>query len=182
MILWRDIVFLALKPRLLKITRSPELRQFLSDTSQTFRTLGLSTTLGTDPAEIFALIIFLCDGFLQVDAHPALENVPAAKFFNIIRKLPMELQMAMCHRVDGSSEDMISEADRDYAFKELGKKYLESQRTFDGNHSSDPADFDFFDLTPIFRYFSIPHFFPSVGIESVTAGEVVISKNVFFLI
>ena len=45
-------------------------------------------------AEMFALVVFVSDGLLQVNdtATPS----PATKFFNIARSLPLELQMVLC--------------------------------------------------------------------------------------
>ena len=50
-------------------------------------------------AEVFALVVFLCDGLLKIKE----ENMSgAARFFRMAKELPLELQMVLCHRVVGS--------------------------------------------------------------------------------
>ena len=74
-------------------------------------------------AELFALTVFLCDDLLQVkpaliNAAPELDTA-TARFFAIIRRLPMELQMVLCRRVIGSTNDNILSQDSEAAFKSL---------------------------------------------------------------
>jgi len=62
-------------------------------------------------ADMFAMIIFLCDGILKLKPN-SLTNTRrnengAARFFLLASKLPMELQMILCRRVLGSNKDMI---------------------------------------------------------------------------
>jgi len=49
-------------------------------------------------AEMFALVVFVSDGLLQVNSTTP---SPAARFFFIARRLPLELQMVLCHLVMG---------------------------------------------------------------------------------
>ena len=82
-------------------------------------------------ADIFALIVFLCDNLLQL--KPALtttttttaETNPtaASRFFAIASQLPMELQMVLSHRAVGS----ILLKDSEIAFKSLAGKLLLSR-------------------------------------------------------
>ena len=72
-------------------------------------------------AENFALIVFVSDDLLQIKATPP---TPAAKFFNIARRLPLELQMVLCHRVVGSAKEIIQGKDSEAAFKSLAKRLL----------------------------------------------------------
>jgi len=72
-------------------------------------------------AEMFALVVFVSDGLLQVNdtATPS----PATKFFNIARSLPLELQMVLCHRLVGSDKDIIPGKESEVAFKELARRF-----------------------------------------------------------
>jgi len=72
-------------------------------------------------AEMFALVVFVSDELLQIkDTIPT----PAARFFNIARRLPLELQMVLCHRVVGSPKEIIRAQDREVAFKSLAESLL----------------------------------------------------------
>ena len=80
--------------------------------------LGLLDVLA---AEMFALVVFVSDGLLQiknlVDSTP-----PAARFLRISTQLPLELQMVLCYRVLGSAKEIISGKDSEVAFKRLAKR------------------------------------------------------------
>jgi len=72
-------------------------------------------------AEMFALMVFVSDGLLQVkDTTPT----PAARFLSIARGLPLELQMVLCHRVVGSPKEIIRAQDSEVAFKSLAESLL----------------------------------------------------------
>jgi len=79
--------------------------------------LGLVDELA---AEMFALVVFVSDGLLQVNdtATPS----PAARFFSIASQLPLELQMVLCFRQVGSAKEIISGNDSEVAFKELARR------------------------------------------------------------
>ena len=67
-------------------------------------------------AEMFAVVVFVSDGLLQVvDTTPT----PAARFFDIARRLPLDLQMVLCHRMVGSTKGIIQSRDSEAAFKSL---------------------------------------------------------------
>jgi hypothetical protein len=70
-------------------------------------------------AEIFALAVFLCDGLLELKEE---NRAGAARFFRMAKKLPMELQMVLCHRVVGSAGGNIPGEQREVAFKELTRR------------------------------------------------------------
>jgi len=82
--------------------------------------LGLQGALA---AELFAVMVFLCDDLLQVKALPTpttSEQDPAAvRFFAVVSRLPMELQMVLCHQVYGSTKERILSHDSEMAFKSL---------------------------------------------------------------
>ena len=79
--------------------------------------LGLLNELA---AEVFALVVFVSDGLLQVkDTTTA---TPAARFFHIARRLPLELQMVLCFHQVGSTKEIIPGKESEMAFKELARR------------------------------------------------------------
>ena len=74
-------------------------------------------------AEVFALIVFLCDDLLEL--KPALASATskptAFRFFAIMKRVPMELQMILCHRVVESAKDSVLSKDSEAAFKVLAR-------------------------------------------------------------
>ena len=81
--------------------------------------LGLLDALA---AEVFALTVFLCDDLLQL--KPAATPATAARFFTIAKRLPLELQMILCHRVVGSMKQNILHQDSEAAFEHLARVFL----------------------------------------------------------
>ena len=80
-------------------------------------------------AEVFALTVFLCDELLQLKpaSHPAATSTPAAaaiRFFTIAKRLPMELQMILCHRAVDSAKENVLRKDSEVAFKSLARIHL----------------------------------------------------------
>ena len=71
-------------------------------------------------AEMFALVVFVSDGLLQVEDTTT--TTPAAKFFSIVSRLPLELQMVLCYRLVGSYKEIIPGKESEVAFKELAKR------------------------------------------------------------
>jgi len=80
--------------------------------------LGLLDELA---AELFAITVFLCDDHLRFKllqpCHYTNKERIAVRFFTIAAKLPMELQIIMCHRVVGSMKQNILHKDSEVAFK-----------------------------------------------------------------
>ena len=76
-------------------------------------------------AELFALVVFLCDDLLQLkpasDSAAQASSTVVSRFFAIASKLPMELQMLLCHRVFGSMRQNILRQDSEAAFKSLAR-------------------------------------------------------------
>jgi len=70
-------------------------------------------------AEMFALVVFVSDGLLQVNDTTA---SPAARFFSIVAQLPLELQMVLCFRLVGSTKEIIPGKETEVAFKSLARK------------------------------------------------------------
>ena len=77
-------------------------------------------------AAVFALTVFLCDDLLQLKTAATLSPATAAatRFFTIIKRLPMELQMILCHRAVGSMKQNILHKDSEVAFKSLARIFL----------------------------------------------------------
>ena len=73
-------------------------------------------------AEVFALVVFVSDGLLQI--NDTTTTTPAARFFNIARRLPLELQMVLCFLQVGSPKETIQGKDSEVAFKSLAEKLL----------------------------------------------------------
>ena len=79
--------------------------------------LGLLDDLA---AEMFAMVVFVSDGLLQV--KDTTTPSPAARFFRIARNLPLEFQMVLCYRVVGSAKEIIPGKESEVAFKKLARR------------------------------------------------------------
>jgi len=79
--------------------------------------LGLLDELA---AEVFALVVFVSDGLLQI--KDTTTPSPAARFFKIARSLPLELQMLLCYRLVRSDKEIIPGKESEVAFKSLAKR------------------------------------------------------------
>ena len=97
------------------------LERFKRDAAQTKHAtrveLGLLDAMA---AEMFALVVFVSDGLLQI--KDTTTPSPAARFFKIARRLPLELQMLLCFRQVGSDKEILPGKDSEVAFKELARK------------------------------------------------------------
>ena len=96
------------------------LKRFQEHPEETRRTVRLEIGWCDEvAAEMFALVVFVSDELLHVnETAPA----PAARFFNIARRLPLELQMVLCHLVVGSAKEIIPGNDSEVAFKSLANR------------------------------------------------------------
>jgi len=79
--------------------------------------LGLLDDLA---AEMFALVVFVSDGLLQV--NDTTTPSPAARFFTIATQLPLELQMVLYFRQVGSDKEIIPGKESEAAFKKLARR------------------------------------------------------------
>ena len=70
-------------------------------------------------AEVFALVVFLCDSLLACQEPGSPENEAARRFFWVIARLPMDLQIVLARRTAGSMKNNIAQRDREAAFREL---------------------------------------------------------------
>jgi ankyrin repeat protein len=74
-------------------------------------------------AEIFAMVVFLCDGLLKANLiEEARPETP--RFLNIAQRLPMELQMILCYAVYDLGKENILSKDSEPAFRFLAQQYL----------------------------------------------------------
>ena len=58
---------------------------------------------GPQASEYFALVVFLCDGLFQFNPEA---HTTSTRFFAIAQRLPMELQMILCHRILDSNRTL----------------------------------------------------------------------------
>jgi hypothetical protein len=72
-------------------------------------------------ANLFATVVFLCDGFLQ--GRRGQGGEPPLRFFAMAQRLPMELQMVLCHRVYGSTRDSIISRNSEVEFRKLARVF-----------------------------------------------------------
>ena len=103
------------------------LERFIANPEQTRHALLVRLgILDERAADFFALTVFLCDELLQLDPVLTITNSAAAtfRFFNIARRLPMELRMILCHRVVGSRRQNILSEVSEIAFKSLAGNLL----------------------------------------------------------
>ena len=103
------------------------LERFLVNPAQTRHELRVKLgVLDELAAQVFALTIFLCEDLLQI--KPISTTNPAAaaaiRFFTLVKRLPMELQMILCHRVVGSAKEAFLSRDSDAAFNSLASVLL----------------------------------------------------------
>jgi len=73
-------------------------------------------------AEMFALVVFVSDGLLKTKATGLKEGAKRTRFFNIARRLPLELQMVMCLRQVRSAQEIIPGKESEVAFKSLARR------------------------------------------------------------
>jgi len=99
------------------------LERFMTDSMQTRHEVRVKLgVLDEVAAEVFALIVFHCDDLLQlIPSLASNDSNQLARFFVIASKLPMELQMVLCHRTAGSMKQSILHKDSEAAFKSLAR-------------------------------------------------------------
>ena len=75
-------------------------------------------------ALLYATVIFHCDGLLRIrEECPAAGWFFQSRFFSVVSRLPMDLQMAMCNRFYGVSADIIPAALSEPAFRHLARVF-----------------------------------------------------------
>jgi len=99
------------------------LERFKSDAAQTKHAMRVKIGwYDGAAAEVFALVVFVSDGLLQINETTT--ATPAARFFSIARRLPLELQMIVCYLVVGSAKETIPNKESEVAFKSLAGSIL----------------------------------------------------------
>ena len=94
--------------------------RFKNDATKTRHVMRAKLGLLDDlAAEMFALVVFVSDGLLQVNDTNT--PSPAARFFSIAAQLPLELQIVLCFRQVGSAKEIILGKESEVAFKELAR-------------------------------------------------------------
>ena len=101
------------------VTLLERFKSYAAQTRHAMRVeLGLFDALA---AEMFALVVFVSDGLLQVnETTPS----PAARFIGIAKRLPLELQMVLCFRQVRSAKEIIPGNESEVAFKSLARRLL----------------------------------------------------------
>jgi len=101
------------------------LRSFKLDRIAVSQQLMLELVLYEElSAELFALVIFVCDGLMQTRKTDETQNQQLysfIRFFKITEQLPIELQMLLCHRVFGSTASIIASSRSESAFRRLAR-------------------------------------------------------------
>jgi ankyrin repeat protein len=79
-----------------------------------------SETSQREASFMFAVIVFLCDGLFEFPkwSDPASKST---RFLLIVHKLPIEIQMMICHRMHGSGGDIIGSKHCENAFREIAE-------------------------------------------------------------
>lgn len=77
---------------------------------------------GEAAAEVFALIVFYCDGLLEMRSGGRGRDPETARFFRVAALLPMELQAVLAYRVVGSAATNLTGEAREAAFRSLAWK------------------------------------------------------------
>jgi len=97
------------------------LERFMTNPTQTRHELRVKLgVLDELAAEVFALIVFLCDDLLQLKPARDTATPSSVKFFTVVSKLPMIL----CHRAVDSMKQNILHKDSEAAFKSLARTLL----------------------------------------------------------
>jgi hypothetical protein len=89
--------------------------------SRYYHAVGLRYTDVT-PSHLFVLIVFFCDGYVELP-NTYQETSGRIRFFKIVRKLPMELQMIVCNRMERLDKKFIDSKLIDLGFRYLVTKY-----------------------------------------------------------
>jgi len=75
-------------------------------------------------AFVFAHVVFLCDGLLSLKTDATWISDATRRFFSIASRLPMELQVVLCHWVCGSDSALLQTWKIENAFKRLANDLL----------------------------------------------------------
>lgn len=81
---------------------------------------------------MFSLVVLRTDGYLRARPVPwnggkGLQASMALRFHSIVERLPMELQMVVCHRAYHSSRSVVLSCEAEMAFRHSLKLYAEEE-------------------------------------------------------
>lgn len=99
-----------------------ELERLRAQGKEAYRWPMLDVYRGGVGAEVYAQTVFLSDGLLKIKDDMVQD--PRARFFAIMLRLPMELQMLTANKVGGSEETAIKEVHAEGAFRRLARYLL----------------------------------------------------------
>ena len=83
--------------------------------------------------ELMSLVVFFCDGLLQLtagegDSEQAAARLEGARrFFRIAAKIPLEMQATLCHRTYGLAREMVPARELDTMLKVVTRKIVLSE-------------------------------------------------------
>jgi hypothetical protein len=110
----------------LENAKSKETRDLLTNFIETpvHTRLRLRSELDMPTASLtFALVIFMCDGLLAL-INPEHKAHNQSRFFTLLARLPMELQMLVCNMTQSLNKSLISHTEREEAFKLMSQLYI----------------------------------------------------------
>ena len=93
--------------------------------------LGMTKPIAS---KLFGMVIFLCDGLVLVKDHSSSSSqeenneTKSVKFFDIVQKFPMELQMMISNFAYGINEDLIKAADREKGLRDVARSFLQEKQ------------------------------------------------------
>ena len=82
--------------------------------------------LAREAAEVFCIVVFCCDGLLQqvpAERRALPELARWSRFMNIAMRLPMELQMILCNRLERLAADLIPKVNSEVGFKFVAQTF-----------------------------------------------------------
>ena len=93
---------------------------------------------GADAPSIFALVIFLCDGYLVFKKEEFVdpEDQRREAFLRIMVRLPLDLQEVVCNRVVGEASDIIGSSKKELGFRAVAKAMTKGEKTEDPSSRS----------------------------------------------
>ena len=108
------------------------LERFAENPAQTRREIRASLSLDKeDAAQVFATVVFLCDGLLQMKLQNGGESTKeqrARQFFSIATRLPLDLQFPLSNFSQDVASDSIHHSLRERGFKDAARNiHRESQ-------------------------------------------------------
>jgi len=91
--------------------------------------LGMTRPMASN---LFGMVVFLCDGLVLVKDHSStsqeINAMNSTKFFDVVQKFPMELQMMISNFAFGINEELIKAADREKGLKDVARSFLQERQ------------------------------------------------------